>query len=449
MTSSAPRRSGLRLPWTHESDEEEGSDLGEHTAETATDAEPTAAVTADAGTQAATDATASAGAPTVTAEGPKPDENVLVDSLVAAMREVAERERASMLAGLQDRVEREVQALTMRTTEGAEELRRRCELDIEGIRDWVEQETNRLREEGERKTDRRREQLAQQLSEHEERGGHEVEALRARLSDYEQQLAAFFSELSRIADPATFGAAAKRMPRPPTLADVTVKETTASPAGSTEAPRPVAATYAERLAALGVPEPASSDAPTAPTAGAPEGGAGPDAATPAARGEIDAALSAASTAADEAPTAEAGAAAPGSDELAQRLAELDAKLAGEEGAPAAEAATPGETETAEAEVPAATEAAPPAPRGAEVATAVTVKGLGSFGAITSFKQALERVDGVRGISLSLSPSGEFVYRATHDAGFDLAGAIGTLEGGSAEVERADDGSIRVTVQRAR
>ena len=34
-----------------------------------------------------------------------------------------------------------------------------------------------------------------------------------------------------------------------------------------------------------------------------------------------------------------------------------------------------------------------------------VKGLGSFGAITSFKQSLERVEGVRGVTLSLGPTG--------------------------------------------
>jgi hypothetical protein len=453
MTSSAPRRSGLRLPWTHESDEEEGGDLGEHYAETVTDAEPTAAATADADAAAAADASTTAGASAVTPEGPKPDENMLVDSLVAAMRDVAERERASMLAGLQDRVDREVQALTLRTTESAEELRRRCDLDIEGIRDWVGQETNRLREEGDRKTERRREQLAQQLSEHEERGAHEVEALRARLSEYEQQLAAFFSELSRISDPATFGAAAKRMPRPPTLADVTKHGTGAAPAGSAEAARPVATTYAERLAALGVPEPAPDVAAAAPTsagATAPEAGT---VAVPAVTQEAPAPQAEPAPEAEPVPEAEpaqdAEAAAAAPDEVEQRLAELDAKLAGDQEATGAEGAAPEGTEVPGSQEPTAAEVASPVQEGDEVATAVTVKGLGSFGAITSFKQALERVEGVRGISLSLSPSGEFVYRATHDAGFDLAAAISTLEGGSAEVERADDGSIRVTVQRPR
>ena len=84
-----------------------------------------------------------------------------------------------------------------------------------------------------------------------------------------------------------------------------------------------------------------------------------------------------------------------------------------------------------------------------MATAIVVHGLGSFGAITSFKQALERVDGVHGISLSLGPTGEFVYRATHDPEFDLVAAIEQIEHGGAQIERQPDGSLRVVVQRGR
>ena len=78
-----------------------------------------------------------------------------------------------------------------------------------------------------------------------------------------------------------------------------------------------------------------------------------------------------------------------------------------------------------------------------------VHGLGSFGAITSFKQALERVDGVHGISLALGPTGEFVYRATHETDFDLVAAIEQIERGGAQIDRQADGSLRVTVQRTR
>jgi hypothetical protein len=77
-----------------------------------------------------------------------------------------------------------------------------------------------------------------------------------------------------------------------------------------------------------------------------------------------------------------------------------------------------------------------------------VKGLGSFGAITSFKQALERADGIRGVTLSLGPGGEFVYRASHAPGFDLVAAIRAIEGQGAEIDEAD-GSLMVTINRGR
>src|SRR5207237_3607593 len=130
--------------------------------------------------------------------------------------------------------------------------------------------------------------------------------------------------------------------------------------------------------------------------------------------------SAAPSAAAETPEGEAP-----SDPLRARLAELDAKIGGD---------TSGEAATATVVAPGA---------GGEVATAIVVHGLGSFGAITSFKQALERVDGVHGISLSLGPTGEFVYLATHEPEFDLVSAIEQVEIGRAPIERQQDGSMRV------
>jgi hypothetical protein len=116
-------------------------------------------------------------------------------------------------------------------------------------------------------------------------------------------------------------------------------------------------------------------------------------------------------------------------------------------APEAMDAAP-ESDAAEAVKPAAATPAAPAEPGGETATSVIVKGLGSFGAITSFKQSLERAGGVRTVALSLGPTGEFVYRATHSAETDLAAVIGTIEEGST-VERQPDGSLRVTVGRSR
>jgi hypothetical protein len=118
-----------------------------------------------------------------------------------------------------------------------------------------------------------------------------------------------------------------------------------------------------------------------------------------------------------------------------------------------------EVHPAEEEVLASTVTAPgTAPASADVAagaaaepasTEILVKGLGSFGAITGFRQALASVDGVEGVSLSLGPTGEFVFRAIHATGFDVAGAITTLEGDAAKIEPHADGGLRVTLERSR
>ena len=112
--------------------------------------------------------------------------------------------------------------------------------------------------------------------------------------------------------------------------------------------------------------------------------------------------------------------------LASRLAELDATLAD---APA--------------------ESGGPAVAGEPTTTEIVVSGLGSFGAITGFRQSLAGVTGVEGVALSLGQTGEFIFRATHRTGFDIASAITGLEGDGAKIESRDDGSLHVTLDRAR
>ena len=110
--------------------------------------------------------------------------------------------------------------------------------------------------------------------------------------------------------------------------------------------------------------------------------------------------------------------------LATRLAELDATLPDEAAAPVATAGEPTTTE-------------------------IVVSGLGSFGAITGFRQALAGVAGVDGVALSLGQTGEFIFRATHATGFDVAAAIASLEGDGAKVESRPDGGLHVTLDRPR
>jgi hypothetical protein len=99
---------------------------------------------------------------------------------------------------------------------------------------------------------------------------------------------------------------------------------------------------------------------------------------------------------------------------------------------------------AKPEAPAATETyAEP------VATEIVVKGLGSFGAITGFRQQLANVEGIDAVGLSLGTSGEFVFRATHRPNVDMAAAITALEGDAVEIEPRAEGGLRVTLGRPR
>ncbi|MEO7296488.1 MAG: hypothetical protein ABIZ57_10110 [Candidatus Limnocylindria bacterium] len=121
--------------------------------------------------------------------------------------------------------------------------------------------------------------------------------------------------------------------------------------------------------------------------------------------------------------------------LTSRLAELDAELDSTKASASA-------SEAPAAAIASASSAEP-------TSTEILVKGLGSFGAITGFRQALASVDGIEGVSLSLGPTGEFVFRAIHPTGFDVTAAITKLEGEAATIESHGDGGLRVTLDRAR
>jgi Skp family chaperone for outer membrane proteins len=317
--------------------------------------------------------TAAAAAPTTTippadtdrpAAAPEPAAGFMRD-LVAAMRRVAEETRQASLADLRATSEQLVRRLEADSERHREELRARAEADIAGVGVWARAEQERIKNEAEQRVVGRRAQLDQQLAAETSRAQAEAQVLRERLAAYEAELDAYHAQLSDIADPAAFAAAAKRMPPPPLLAGE----------------RPVDA--------------AASD-PTEGVAAAPW--------VPAASGRAQ------------------------PEEEVVLVPEI--------------AATP------EVAFPTSPPGAD-APRGESVATEVLVQGLGSFGAITGFRQALASVDGVEGVSLSLGPTGEFVFRAIHAAGFDLGAVIVELEGDAATIEERSEGGLRVALKRTR
>jgi hypothetical protein len=424
------RRAGFRLPWSadgEESDETQAAtteaageaspaepapaDEAAAEAKPMTDAEATAVPTADEPAAPDTSVTESTGEDTMTASsttaGPEPAPETegesadFLKSLVGAMRTVAESSRETSLAELRTIIDQRIETLRTAAAERETDIRRQADTDLEAVGEWERAEIDRVRSEAETKRTDRRAQLEQQLSAHRTASDAAVESARSRLAQHESELAAFFAQLGEITDPAAFVDAAKRMPRAPELESLPAADLSATPDGTDP-----------RLAALGV-TPETTTADQTADQGAPEAPAATEAAAPEATVATDAATNGTTPAPDA--------------ELAERLAQLDERLSAQPATPAATA---------------------PAAAGGETSTAIVVKGLGSFGAITSFKQSLERVEGIRGVTLSLGPTGEFVYRASHAGDYDLVGAIQGLEGPTASIENTD-GTLVVTLSRAR
>ena len=397
------RRPGFRLPWSseEEADATRATDAAPEATASADDAStspsPHAAPTVDA-TPTADQAVAAAATTTppaaTAAEGePGPPQEFLRE-LVTAMRRVADETKATGLADARARADQRVTQLEAEGERRRQELNSRAETDIAAVGEWAKAEAERIKAEAERRVAARRTQLDEQLAADRARGEAEAKAVQDRIGEYERELEAYHAQLAEISDPAAFAAAAKRMPRPPVLEGPT----------STE-PEP------EHEAAPEPPPASAADAST--EAEAPTGPASEAAAPTSTNGQQPAS-------ADVHPAEE--------EVLAIRLAELDASIAAE----AAPAMAP----------------APVAP-GAADTTEVVVSGLGSFGAITSFRQALADAEGVEGVALSLGGSGEFVFRATHRPGFDIGAAITSLEGDAAKIQPRPEGGLLVKLERRR
>ncbi|MDH4335337.1 MAG: hypothetical protein OEW24_08815, partial [Chloroflexota bacterium] len=73
--------------------------------------------------------------------------------------------------------------------------------------------------------------------------------------------------------------------------------------------------------------------------------------------------------------------------------------------------------------------------------------LGSFGAITSFKQTLQRADGISSVALGIGSTGEFIFNIDHEVGFDMLAAVRSIEP-DAEIQ-ADGSTVNVKVTRTR
>ncbi|MDQ5840337.1 MAG: hypothetical protein M3537_04155 [Chloroflexota bacterium] len=320
-----------------------------------------------------------------------------LDSLTAAMRRVADDARETSLADARAAVAAKIADMRVAAGSRAEELRTRAEQDTTGVGDWSRAEIVRIEAETQRKIEQRRAQLAEQLDEHDRKAASDIAALEAQVEQYEGELALFFSQLGEISDPDTFIAAARRMPRlPQSNGEAAPDGEAATDAVADEA----TGGHEERLRSLGIdrdPEPDLADGDGGPTNGVE-------------------------------PESEA--------------------VASDGPAPVAEVAPASPVATAADQPVTAPSAAPSEPVTTDASTLVAAVGLGSFGAVTSFKTALEKAEGVTNVRLSLGSGGEFMYNVTHRADVDLTALIIAAHPG-ASVQRDDDGVLHLSAGKRR
>jgi hypothetical protein len=327
-----------------------------------------------------------------------------LDSLTAAMRRVADDARETSLADARAAVAAKIAAMRVAAGSRAEELRTRAEQDTTGIGDWSRAEIVRIEAETQRKIEQRRAQLAEQLDEHDRKAASDIAALEAQVEQYEGELALFFSQLGEISDPDTFISAARRMPRlPQANGEPAADGGTATDAGT--AADEATGGHEERLRSLGIDrsgEPDLTDGEVAPTNGV----------------------------------------EPESEAVAS-----DGPAAVAETAPAADR-PPAAPAAPEADKPVDAPAAAPPSVTTDASTLVAAVGLGSFGAVTSFKTALEKANGVTNVRLSLGSGGEFMYNVTHHADIDLTALITAAHPG-ASVQRDEDGVLHLSAGKRR
>jgi hypothetical protein len=315
-----------------------------------------------------------------------------LQSLVDAMRKIADQTRDDSLGKLRAAVAERSAGIRAETEQRAAELHEAADADLARVADWESAEIQRIREEAGAKVSARNATLDAQLAANVAAGEGAMTAVEARADAFEAEMTSFFAQLNDINDPAALAAALKRIPQAPSLTEaVAAPSGDTAPSPATTAPAPPAAVATSEVAA----EPTPAPEPMSDSHGA------------------DAAPAPTETQAEPAaPAAVAVATAP--------EPVLESAIADE---PASE---PEVEETGE-----------------EATTQVLVTGLTSFGAITSFKQSLERVAGIHRVALGLGTSGEFIFTAVHRAGFDLASAIRSFEESAQFV--ASDGQLRVTV----
>lgn len=333
-------------------------------------------------------------------------DNPLVAGLVRAMREAAEAARAESLTRFSETAKSRVEEIQAESATAGEEIRHQSEADVAGIRDWSKAEMARVREATEERITDRKRQLEEEIEEHAAQVEHRVELVQAAVQRFEDDMNRFYERLLAEEDPARLAGFAEQLPEPPALDGELDGDGWTPPRtlAADDAAAAEAAYLSELRARIVTP---SGDARET---GDPEVGA------------ADAAAMAATKTPDAeglAPDAEAGAPVADPEAVDDTVDDphVVERLASFTDAP---------EETAETET-----------------TSLSVVGLVSVASIASFKRAVARSVGVRGVSVASGPKGDFIFTVQHAVTTDLRTIIPELDRFKASITSDTDGVLSV------
>jgi hypothetical protein len=153
---------------------------------------------------------------TVNDTAPRQPNRFLAD-LTQAMRATAESARQATIDQCHADAKTYTEQLHAKTDDEAASLRKAAEADVSAIRDWSKAEVERIRVETEQRIARRRELLEQELQEYNSAIELEIGRVEKRVASFEEEVAAFFLNLLKEADPTIFASMAAQMPDPPSF----------------------------------------------------------------------------------------------------------------------------------------------------------------------------------------------------------------------------------------
>jgi hypothetical protein len=375
--------------------------------------------------------------------------------LSKAMQAAAEEARTRTLDQFQADAKNHIEGIHGRLTSETADLRRKADDDVAAVREWSKLEIARIREETEARITTRKSQLESEIGTHATQIEREVEIVKARMSEFEAEMAAFFERLLAEDDPTRIATMAERLPEPPSFDTVTESAVATLSEAAAEATTGDAAL--DRVATDDNGAQASTDE------GATAAFEGHTAVPDGFELDREAAFAAVQAAAEAAASAEV---ATDAANRAENLADLtmgmigshddegDTASAPDFGAAEVEAAASIDdesiTEIGDDDLATRLAGLVPAKGSAKAnttdptTTQVIVVGLVSVASIASFKRHLGRLAGVQSVGVSSGPDGEFMFAVHHAADVVLRDAIPALPSFQARVTSNADGVLHVT-----